>query len=125
MIETRPVFLNLLKIRLPITGVVSIAHRISGVLLFLAIPFAVYLLDLSASSAGGFEQSLRLLQHPLSQLLLILIVWAFSHHLLAGIRYLLLDLDIGVDKAGSRLSSWAVLVAELGIVAAFAWSVLL
>ncbi len=106
MTDNRPVYLNLFKIRLPTTGIVSFAHRVSGVFLFLAIPFSIYLLDLSVTSAQGFEHSMQLLQRPVMQLFLLILAWALVHHFLAGIRYLFLDFDIGIDKAGSNKSAW-------------------
>jgi succinate dehydrogenase / fumarate reductase cytochrome b subunit len=123
--DNRPVYLNLLKIRLPLTGVVSFAHRVSGFLLFLAIPFSVYLLDLSITSSQGFDQGVKLLAHPLVQLVLLLPVWALVHHFLAGIRYLLLDLDIGIDKAGSTISAWTVLLVEAMIMILYLYGVML
>ena len=125
MTDKRPVYLNLFKIRLPTTGIVSFAHRVSGVLLFLAIPFSIYLLDLSVRSVQGFDQTLQLLQRPASQIILLLMVWAIVHHFLAGIRYLLLDMDIAIEKASSNISAWIVLIAELCIVSAYIWGVLL
>ena len=125
MTDKRPVYLNLFKIRLPTTGIVSFAHRVSGVLLFLAIPFSIYLLDLAVSSKQGFEQNIQLLQNPILQVFLLLLVWALVHHFLAGIRYLLLDFDIGIDKAGSNISAWIVIIAEVCIMAAYLWGVLL
>jgi succinate dehydrogenase / fumarate reductase cytochrome b subunit len=123
--EKRPVYLNLFKIRLPTTGIVSFAHRVSGFLLFLAIPFAIYLLDLSVSSSSGFSMSLEYLQQPVLQVIVLVLVWALVHHFLAGIRYLLLDLDIGIEKSGSNLSAWTVLIAEACVVAVYIWGVLL
>ena len=123
MTERRPVYLNLFKIRLPTTGIVSFAHRVSGFLLFLAIPFSVYLLDLSVGSQGGFDESVQLLQHPFLQLAMLILVWALAHHFLAGIRYLLLDFDIAVEKASSNVSAWLVLAVEAAVVAVFVWSV--
>lgn len=125
MTDKRPVYLNLFKIRLPTTGIVSFAHRVSGVFLFLAIPFSIYLLDLSVTSTQGFEESIQLLQQPVTQICLLVLVWALVHHLLAGIRYLFLDFDIGIGKASSNTSAWIVLVSEAGIVAVYIWGVLL
>ena len=125
MTDKRPVYLNLFKIRLPTTGIVSFAHRVSGFLLFLAIPFSIYVLDLSVTSSQGYEQSLQLLQQPFISLILLLLVWSIVHHLLAGIRYLLLDFDIAIDKAGSNMTAWAVIVAEVCIMAAYVWGVML
>lgn len=125
MTDNRPVYLNLFKIRLPTTGIVSFAHRISGFFLFLAIPFSIYLLDLSVTSAQGFEHSMQLLQRPVMQLILLILAWALVHHFLAGIRYLFLDFDIGIDKAGSNKSAWSVIIIEVCIMAVYVWAVLL
>lgn len=123
MATERPVYLNLFKIRLPTTGIVSFAHRVSGVLLFLAIPFSVYVLDRSVASVQAYEETVQLLQQPLVQLILLLLVWALVHHFLAGIRYLFLDFDIGIDKASSTLTAWSVLIAEFSVVALTIWVV--
>ena len=125
MTDNRPVYLNLFKIRLPTTGIVSFAHRVSGVFLFLAIPFSIYLLDLSVTSAQGFEHSMQMLQRPVMQLVLLILAWALVHHFLAGIRYLFLDFDNGIDKAGSNKSAWSVIVIEVCIMAVYVWAVLL
>ena len=108
---TGPVFLNLLQIRLPVPGILSIAHRISGVVLFLALPFAIGLLELGLSGAAGFERARGVLSAPIAQVLLFLLLWALAHHLLAGIRYLFIDLDLGVQAPGYRRSAWLVLLA--------------
>ena len=125
MTVKRPVYLNLIKIRLPVTGMVSIAHRVSGFLLFLSIPFSIYLLDLSVTSSQGYEQSVQLLQHPVIQILLLFLVWALLHHLLAGVRYLLLDFDIAIGKAASKMTAWTVIAAEVCIMAVYVWGVIL
>ncbi len=107
----RPVFLNLFQIRLPVSGVVSILHRITGVLLFLCIPFSLWMLKYSLASEAQFQQLINAFHHPLNLLLIALVLWALMHHLLAGIRHLLLDFDIGVDKEISLKTSWLVILA--------------
>ena len=107
----RPIFLNLFQIRLPVSGVVSILHRVTGVMLFLCIPVSLWMLNASLTSEQQFQHLVDVLHHPVSITLVILIVWALLHHLLAGIRHLLLDLDIGVGKAMSTKSSWLVAIA--------------
>ena len=87
----------------------------------MAIPFSVYIVDRSVASAQGYEETVRLLQQPSVQLILLLLLWALVHHFLAGIRYLFLDFDIGIDKARSTLTAWSVLIIELVIVALTAW----
>ena len=112
MNDPRPVYLNLLKIRLPLTGMVSFAHRITGVLLFLALPFAAYLLDLSIESEQSFAKAQEILNQPLMLVVQILLLWSIAHHFFAGIRFLLIDADIGVEKSQARLGAWLVLLAE-------------
>ena len=111
--DTRPFYLNLIKIRLPIPGVVSIMHRISGVLMFIAIPLIIYLFELSLRDEAGFAQAADILAHPLSRLILLGLIWALLHHLFAGIRFLLTDFDIGLDKSQSRITAWTVIVLEV------------
>ncbi|OBS10720.1 succinate dehydrogenase, cytochrome b556 subunit [Acidihalobacter prosperus] len=103
--NARPVYLDLLRIRLPLPGVISFAHRISGVLLFIGIPFALYLLELSLNGRAGFSRAHALLASPWLAPVLLLLVWSLCHHLLAGIRFLLMDIEIAVDRRGSRLSA--------------------
>lgn len=113
----RPVFLNLARIHLPVTAVLSIGHRISGVLMVLMVPLIAYLLDLSLSGEEGFAAVLGLFRHDLFQVLVVLGVWVFTHHFLAGIRFLLIDIDIGVDLRGARASAWTAIAG--GIVTMF------
>jgi len=115
--DTRPFFLNLLKIRLPIPGIVSIFHRISGVFLFLAIPCFVYLLDLSLQGEQGFHQATDLLSMPVVKLILLILTWSLVHHLFAGIRFLLTDFDIGLSKGQSIKTAWLVIIAEVAALA--------
>jgi len=112
MTEQRPVYLNLIKIRLPLPGIVSFAHRITGVILFLSLPFAVYLLDLSVESEQSFAEVQQILKQPLMLFVQILLLWSLAHHFFAGIRFLLIDAEIGVEKSQARLGSWLVLLAE-------------
>lgn len=107
----RPVYLNLLKIRLPVGGVLSILHRITGVLMILAIPLLIYLLTLSLEGAEGFSAVAAFLSSGAGTVLLFLGLWAVFHHLLAGIRYLLIDMDVGVDKPVFRQTAWLAIIA--------------
>ncbi len=116
--KTRPKYLSLpallFEIRLPLPGWVSILHRISGLLLFF--PFAawlLYALDLSLVSEEGFARTQRYLGLPLVKLGLIVFVWAYCHHFCAGIRFLLLDIDKGIELKTARMTSVLVLVASL------------
>lgn len=106
--QDRPVFLNLIRIRQPVTAVVSILHRISGILLVLLLPCLIYLLQLSLASQEGFLQAAALLDHPISRIAGIFICWIFAHHFLAGIRFLLLDFEVGISKDSARKTAWVV-----------------
>jgi succinate dehydrogenase / fumarate reductase cytochrome b subunit len=109
--KPRPVFLNLLQIRLPVAGVMSIIHRATGVVMVLSIPLLIYLLDLSLASPQGFADATALFDNILVKLILFGFIWGLMHHLLAGIRYLLIDIDIGVEKPLFRQTAWAVIIA--------------
>jgi succinate dehydrogenase / fumarate reductase cytochrome b subunit len=113
MTDKRPVYLNLIKIRLPLTGIVSFAHRITGVILFLSLPFVVYLLDLSIDSEQSFQAAQLMLKQPLIIFIQMLLLWSIAHHFFAGIRFLLIDAEIGVEKSQARLGAWIVLLAEV------------
>ena len=112
MKNKRPVYLNLIKIRLPLPGIVSFAHRVSGVLLFLFLPYSVYLLDKSIQSEESFEAVRQLLMQPLMLVVQLLVLWSIAHHFFAGIRFLLIDAEIGVEQSHARVGAWLVFFAE-------------
>jgi succinate dehydrogenase / fumarate reductase cytochrome b subunit len=121
--QKKPVFLNLLQIRLPIAGIMSILHRAGGILMVLLIPLSVYLLDLSLSNEQGFAAVGSLLQSTLGSSILFLLLWVLLHHLYSGIRYLLIDVEIGVERPAYRYTAWAVtLLAPLS--ALLLWGIL-
>jgi succinate dehydrogenase / fumarate reductase cytochrome b subunit len=107
--KKRPKYLNLLEIRLPVGGVVSILHRVSGVVLVLALPALLFLLDLSLQSEQQYQTVTALLVTPAMRASGVVLVWFLAHHLLAGVRHLLLDLDIGIDRDAAHHSAWATL----------------
>jgi succinate dehydrogenase / fumarate reductase cytochrome b subunit len=116
--KLRPKYLSLsallFEIRLPLPGWVSILHRVSGALLFF--PFtawALYLLDSSLASAQDFERIKAYLELPLAKLGLLAFVWAYCHHFCAGVRFLLLDLNRGIELRPARASSMLVLAVSL------------
>ncbi|RMG29397.1 MAG: succinate dehydrogenase, cytochrome b556 subunit [Gammaproteobacteria bacterium] len=104
----RPRFLNPLAIHLPVGAVASILHRLSGILLFLALLPAAWLLSLSVSGEAGFAAARAFLGLAGVRLFLGLLLWAFLHHFLAGIRFLLLDAGRGRDLAAARRLAWLV-----------------
>jgi len=116
----RPKNLDLLHIHLPIGGFVSILHRVTGVLLVLALPLALLLLQQSLRSPEGFAQTVALLNSLPARVLLFIATILLAHHFLAGVRHLLLDLDVGISRSGGRLGAGLVLagVAFLAMIAA-------
>ncbi len=81
--------------------------------MFVSIPLIAYLFALSLESQQGFQQAQAWLASPPALILTVLLVWSFSHHLLAGIRHLLLDIDIGVQRSQARTSAWLVNLGAL------------
>jgi len=123
--KPRPKYLSLsallFEIRLPLPGWVSILHRVSGLLLFLAVLWLLFMLDRSLASEAGFESVRRYAGLPLVKLSLLVLIWAYCHHFCAGIRFLFLDLDKGVDLARARLTSVVVLAVSLALTAWLGW----
>jgi succinate dehydrogenase / fumarate reductase cytochrome b subunit len=116
--RARPVYLDLTRIRQPLPAIVSILHRISGAGLFLfGIPLLLYVTERSLASADAFAGIAAAFTHPLVKLVLIGFIWAYLHHFCAGIRFLLLDLNIGIRLKPARQSSVAVLVVSLVLTA--------
>lgn len=124
--KVRPQYRNIhvsqiLSYRLPPSGIVSILHRISGALLFLVgFPFLLYLFDQSVTSEISFEHYRAIVANPLAKLVLLALIWAYLHHFIAGIRYLLLDRHIFIEKPGMRSSAITVLVVSLALTAVVA-----
>ena len=114
----KPVYRNiglaqLVHYRLPWPGKVSILHRISGAALFLMLPFILYLLDQSLASELSYQKFQAFTGNILVKLICLGLIWCFLHHFCAGIRYLLLDLEIGVEKSEANRS--AIVVFVLGV----------
>lgn len=122
--QNAPVFLNLFRIRMPAGAVASIAHRISGVLLFLSLPLLAWLLDLSLQGGEGYERAIALLQSTGVRLASVVLVWSLLHHLVAGIRFLLIDVHLGVSMPAARLSAWFANLAAVLMALLYAWWVL-
>lgn len=113
--KPRPKFLNLAEIKLPVPGFASILHRVSGAGLFLMLPLLIWLLDLSLRSADSFQSLTAVTGNPLVKLILIGLLWAFLHHFCMGIRLLLIDIHVGVEKAAARASAKAVFAVSLAL----------
>jgi succinate dehydrogenase / fumarate reductase, cytochrome b subunit len=120
--DQRPKNLNILTIRLPVPALVSILHRISGILLFLAIPLILWGLNTSLTSQQDFDNIHQMMAAPFARFVLWGLLAAFIYHFIAGIRHLLMDINIGVELKSGRLTAMMVLViAILLIVLAGVW----
>lgn len=99
--------------RLPLAGILSILHRISGALMFLLLPFVLLLLDKSLMSEISFEYFKGIASHWFVKLVILALAWAYLHHVCAGIRYLLMDVHIGLDKDKAKKSAAIVFAVSL------------
>ena len=122
--RSAPVYLNLLRIRFPVGAVTSIAHRISGVLLFVSLPFLIYLLDISLQGPEGYADAVAILGNCWLRLGTAAIAWSLFHHLLSGIRFLLIDIETGVTLKQARTSAWLVNLTGLVLTLAYIWWIL-
>ena len=116
--RARPQYRNIhvsqiLQYRLPLAGLVSILHRISGALMFLALPFLLWLFDLSLISEISYGRLAALASGALVKLVLLALCWALLHHLVTGIRHLLLDLHVGIEKEAAARSAVLVYLVSL------------
>ncbi len=110
MNKQRPVNLNLLTIKFPIPAIVSILHRLSGVLVFLLIPFLLWMLHASLSSVEQFDALQDLLQGNVARFILWVTLSALLFHLVAGIRHLLMDVGLGESLRAGQMSAWFVVI---------------
>lgn len=112
----RPKYYDLNLLHLPMPGLVSIFHRITGVVMFLfLIPAVLFVLQCTLGSEADFNKWKSILNEPIVKLIVLGFVWSYMHHLFAGIRYLLLDIHIGTALEPARTSARVVLA--LGVIA--------
>jgi succinate dehydrogenase / fumarate reductase cytochrome b subunit len=124
--KARPEFRNihvfdLANYRLPLAGFVSILHRVSGFLLFLALPFILYLFEQSLTTEDTFGYMKGMISDWRVKLVLLALFWGYIQHFCSGIRHLIMDNHIGLDKDSARQSALSVLVLSALITALVAW----
>lgn len=117
----KPVYLNLFRLHLPITGWVSILHRVSGVLLFFMLPVLVWGFTLAFSSETGFARVTAYLTTPFAKLLMLVLVAGWAHHFFAGLRHLAMDAHWGLTLNSARVTSYVVLLTTGIVVLLAAW----
>lgn len=115
MKDKRPKHLALYQIKLPLPGWVSILHRVSGILLFLALPLLLLALQYSVASIETYTRLQEVCAHPLVKLILCGLLWSLLHHFCAGIRYLMIDLHFLRSLVQARASARVVLFASLAM----------
>lgn len=111
----RPIYLNLPKLgfKMSITAKVSILHRVSGVLMFLAIPFGLALFQQSLQSAEFYAECCAFASAPLMKVVYVLLMWALIHHVCAGIRFLFLDVHLGGERVTAQRTARGVMLISL------------
>ncbi|MEO8346151.1 MAG: succinate dehydrogenase, cytochrome b556 subunit [Betaproteobacteria bacterium] len=120
----RSVFFNLTQIQMPVGALTSITHRVTGVLLALGIPFGIYVLALSLESSQSYAQLVRVCDTWMFKVVAIVFIWALAHHLLAGTRHLLMDVDVGSLLPAARRSAWMVNLGGVAVALLAAGAVL-
>jgi succinate dehydrogenase / fumarate reductase cytochrome b subunit len=123
-INKRPKNLDLTTIRLPLPGKVSILHRVSGAGLFLCLPALLWLFSASVGSPESFATFKSVAGLLPVKVVLAGLLWAFVHHFCAGIRFLLLDVHVGVEKEAARQSAAVVFAVSIPLTLVL-WGVLL
>ena len=125
--KPRPQFRNIglaqvaFSYRLPLAGKLSILHRISGILLFLCLPLVIVpLFAASVAAPQSFAWIASFAANPIVKLVFLVLIWGYLHHFCAGIRYLLLDLHIGIDKLSAKKSAGVVFGVSLALTLVFA-----
>lgn len=122
MKNKRPVYLDVTKYKFPNTAIVSILHRVTGVVLFLFIPFLLWALDKSVSSGEEYQGLIHSFDLPVMKIVLFFLLASLIFHLIAGFRHLLMDMGIGESHRGGRLGANIVfVVSALLILAAGIW----
>lgn len=121
MSTKRPMNLDLRTIKFPVTAIVSILHRISGLILFFFIPLALWGLQKSLQSADGFAAVSACLGQPLLKFIIWGFIAALLYHLFAGIRHLLMDLMIGETLKGGKVGAWCVVVISVVAIVIAGW----
>lgn len=121
----RPIHRNIhitqiLGYRLPLAGIISILHRISGALLFLLLPFVLYLFDKSLTSELSFDDFKSVTSGWFARLVILALVWAYLQHFCAGIRHLFMDLHIGLEKESGKQTAAVAIAVSLIVWIAFA-----
>ena len=123
-IKKSPKNLDLTTIKLPLPGKVSILHRVSGAGLFLCFPVLLWLFGASLTSPESFASFKAVFATLPAKVVLAGLIWAFIHHFCAGIRFLLLDLHVGIEKEAARQSAGVVLAVSIPLTLIL-WGVLL
>jgi len=129
--KKRPEFRNINALtdlpsyRLPAAGIVSILHRISGLIMFLLLPLIVWMFDTSVSSeisfakfSAAFNVGLGFVPAVLVKVVVLGLIWAYLHHLIAGVRHVYMDVCHAVSKEFGKSSAVFTLVLSLGLTAA-------
>ena len=130
MTKQRPGTMRLIdamKYRLPLAGWVSILHRVSGLIMFLLLPFIIWMFDTSVTSEISYERFTNAFVAGIGwlpawavKIVVLGLIWSFLHHFVAGIRHLWMDMTHSVTKELGHMSAVSTLVSSLGLTALLA-----
>ena len=126
MVYKRPININPLSIRLPVMAVVSILHRMSGILVLLLIPFLLWVLQRTLVSPEGLNQVRDAVSSPGCKAVLWVLLASLIFHWIAGFRHLLMDMHFGDSLRAGRIGAYLVIIVALGlsiVTACWLWGV--
>ena len=116
------IFTDVRTYRLPAAGLVSILHRVSGAMMFVLLPFIIWLFDKSVSSeisfgqfTSAFSAGLWIFPGWFIKLVVLALIWAYLHHFIAGVRHLYMDATHSVTKEFGKSSAVVTLVLSIGL----------
>lgn len=109
MNKKRPINLDLTTLHFPVMSITSIMHRISGILVFILLPFMLYYFQQSLGSPESFNQLQTILMSPFHKLILWAFVSALTYHFMAGVRHIIADYGYGETVHTARKTAWILL----------------
>ncbi len=122
MNKQRPVSIGVTSYKFPITAITSITHRITGVILFFAVPMLLWALGEASSSSQGFNNVVDIIKSPLGKIVTWGIVSSVAFHVIAGVRHLIMDMGYGEEFESARVGATLVIVlSAIAIIAAGVW----
>jgi succinate dehydrogenase / fumarate reductase cytochrome b subunit len=118
-------FTDLPSYRMPLAALISIMHRASGLIMFMLMPFIIWMFDTSVTSeisfarfTSAFTLGIGFVPGIAVKLAALVLIWAYLHHLFAGLRHIRMDIFHSVSKEQGKFTAQVTLVLSLGLTVA-------